>query len=176
MIKYYICIGDRTTGGGVVVEGNVSTIILGKPVASVGMKAICCNRPQTILQGWVGHLDHGKQIAYDGCLLSCGHKVVASQNLMGWSDDNSESTIPEQIMSTAQKHHEFFTLHDDAGNPVVNQKYRLSSEDGSFIDGYTNAKGQTEHLWTHEKLPVDFELVDEDEEEMSFDKYHITDK
>jgi uncharacterized Zn-binding protein involved in type VI secretion len=53
-MKYYVCLGDRTTGGGVVVEGNVRTIILGRPVASVGMKAICCNRPQTILQGWVG--------------------------------------------------------------------------------------------------------------------------
>ena len=89
MIKYYICIGDRTSGGGVVVEGNVRNIILGRPVASVGMKAICCNRPQTIQQGWVGHIDHGKMIAYDGCLLSCGHSVKASQNLMGW-DDGSE--------------------------------------------------------------------------------------
>ncbi|MDI9733208.1 PAAR domain-containing protein [Acinetobacter baumannii] len=90
-MKYYVCLGDRTTGGGVVIEGNIQTIILGRPVASMGMKAICCNRPQTILQGWAGHLDHGKQIAYDGCLLSCGHKVVASQNLMGWSDGNCSS-------------------------------------------------------------------------------------
>lgn len=64
MMKYYICLGDRTTGSGVVVEGNVRTIILGRPVASIGMKAICCNRPQTILQGWAGHLDQGKMIAY----------------------------------------------------------------------------------------------------------------
>jgi len=111
MIKYYICIGDRTSGGGVVVEGNVRNIILGRPVASVGMKAICCNRPQTIQQGWVGHIDHGKMIAYDGCLLSCGHTVKASQNLMGWSDGSGESSIPEQITSKPQKYHEFFTLN-----------------------------------------------------------------
>ena len=96
-MKYYVCLGDRTTGGGVVIEGNIQTIILGRPVASMGMKAICCNRPQTILQGWTGHLDHGKQIAYDGCLLSCGHKVVASQNLMGWSDGSGGSDVPEDV-------------------------------------------------------------------------------
>ncbi|ENT3302455.1 MULTISPECIES: PAAR domain-containing protein [Acinetobacter] len=174
-MKYYVCLGDRTTGGGVVIEGNIQTIILGRPVASMGMKAICCNRPQTILQGWAGHLDHGKQIAYDGCLLSCGHKVVASQNLMGWSDGNCSSDVPEEVMSKPQKHHEFFTLLDDENKPVVNQKYRLSADDGSIIEGYTNAQGQTDHLWTHEKLPVNFEVID-DEEETEFDNYHITDK
>ncbi|MDI9734318.1 hypothetical protein QM259_19060 [Acinetobacter baumannii] len=78
-------------------------------------------------------------------------------------------------MSKPQKHHEFFTLLDDENKPVVNQKYRLSADDGSIIEGYTNAQGQTDHLWTHEKLPVNFEVID-DEEETEFDNYHITDK
>lgn len=175
MMKYYICIGDRTTGGGVVIEGNVNTIILGRPAASMGMKAVCCNRPQTIMQGWAGHLDHDKQIAYDGCLLSCGHAVKASQNLMGWSDGSGASSMPEQLTFAPQKHHEFFTLLDNDNNPVAHQKYRLSAGDGSIIEGYTNEQGQTEHLWTHEKLPVNFEVID-DEEDTDFDKYHITDK
>ena len=175
MVKYYICIGDRTSGGGVVVEGNIRTQILGRPVASIGMKAICCNRPQTIQQGWTGHTDHGKMIAYDGCLLSCGHTVKASQNLMGWNDGSGESSIPEQLTSKPQKYHEFFTLYDDDKNPVANQKYRLTAEDGSILEGYTNEQGQTEHLWTHEELPVNFEIIDDDEDP-EFDKYHITDK
>lgn len=175
MVNYYICIGDRTSGGGVVVEGNVSNIILGRPVASVGMKAICCNRPQTIQQGWIGHLDQDRQIAYDGCVLSCGHTVKASQNLMGWSDGRSDTSIPEQLISKPQKYYEFFTLYDHDNHPVVNQKYRLTSKDGSFIEGYTNAQGQTEHLWTHEELPVNFETLDDDEN-TDFDKYHTTDK
>jgi len=45
----------------------------------------------------------------------------------------------------------------------------------SIIEGYTNAQGQTEHLWTHEELPVNFETLDDDEDP-EFDKYHITDK
>ncbi|WP_235831623.1 PAAR domain-containing protein [Acinetobacter rongchengensis] len=49
MMKYYICMGDRTTGGGVVVEGNVRTIIMGRPVASVGMRVMCCHGPQRIV-------------------------------------------------------------------------------------------------------------------------------
>lgn len=175
MIKYYICIGDRTTGGGIVVEGNVRTTILGRAVASIGMKAICCNLPQTIMEGQFRHLDFGKSIAYDGCFLSCGHKVVASQNLMGWSDGSGETNISEKIIETPQKHHEFFTLLDDENNPVANQKYKMSAADGSIVEGFTNEQGQTEHLWTHEKLPVNLEVMD-DEENTQFDNYHITDK
>ena len=104
MIKYYICIGDRTTGGGVVVEGNVRTTIMGRAVSSIGMKAICCNRPQTITEGQAKHSDFGKSIAYDGCFLSCGHRVVASQNLMGWDDGSGESSGPNEIVSTPQKY------------------------------------------------------------------------
>lgn len=174
MMKYYICMGDRTTGGGVVVEGNVRTIIMGRPVASVGMRVMCCHGPQRIVQGWAGHLDHGSQIAYHGCLLSCGHQVISSQNLMGWSDGSSETTIPEQLTATAQKYHEFYTLLDDDHHPIANQKYRLSAGDGSVIEGYTNEQGQTEHLWTHEQLPVNMQIID-DEEESEFDQYHITD-
>lgn len=172
---YFICLGDRTSGGGVVVEGNVRHIILGRPAASVGMKVLCCNRPQKIMNGWSCFNDHGKLIAYHGCLLSCGHRLIASQNLSGWSDDQDDSALPEQIISKPQRYHEFFTLKDDDSQPVEGQKYRLSAEDGSVLEGYTNAKGQTEYLWTHEKLPVNLEIVD-DEEEAQFDHYHITDQ
>lgn len=172
---YFICLGDRTSGGGVVVEGNVKHIILGRPLASAGMKAICCNRPQKIMNGWPLFSDHGKLVAYHGCTLSCGHQLIASQNLSGWSDANDDNTLPEKITSEPQQHHEFFTLKDDEGHPIEGQKYRLSAEDGSVMEGYTNAQGQTEHLWTHEKLPVNFEILDDDEDP-DFDKYHITDK
>lgn len=101
--------------------------------------------------------------------------MKASQNLMGWSDGSVDSSIPEQVTASPQKYHEFFTLYDDENNPVVNQKYRLSADDGSIIEGYTNAQGQTEHLWTHEKMPVNFEVLDDDESP-EFDQYHITDK
>lgn len=89
-------------------------------------------------------------IAYDGCLLSCGHTVKASQNLMGWSDGSGESSIPEQITSKPQKYHEFFTLFDDDKNPVANQKYRLTSEDGSIIEGKLMHKGK-QNIYGHMK-------------------------
>ena len=68
---------------------------------------------------------------------------------MGWSD-GSASNPPEEIKSTPQKHHEFFTLKNNDGEPVVGQKYRMTTDDGSTIVGFTNDQGQTEHLWTHE--------------------------
>ncbi|MDN5543024.1 MAG: PAAR domain-containing protein [Acinetobacter sp.] len=172
MTKYYICVGDRTTGGGVVVEGSVSITILGRPVSTIGMKAICCGNAQTILKGWENHSMFGRSVAYDGCSLSCGHKVVASQNLMGW--DNGDSSPPESIISNPQKYHEFFTLTGDDDKPVANQKYKLFASDGSELIGYTDEQGKTEHLWTHEKLPINLEILD-DEEEPEFDTYHITD-
>lgn len=171
MTKYYICVGDRTTGGGVVVEGNVSITILGRPVATIGMKAICCGSAQAILNGWETHTMFGRRVAYDGCTLSCGHKVIASQNLMGW--DSGASGQPENIISKPQKYHEFFMLTDENDMPVSNQKYKLSAADGSELIGYTDSDGKTEHLWTHEKLHVNLEVI-EDEEEHDFDKYHIT--
>ncbi|WP_445115970.1 PAAR domain-containing protein [Acinetobacter sp. WZC-1] len=173
---HFICIGDRTSGGGVVLEGNLYRLAMGRPMATLGMKARCCGGIQRIVQGLDWMVVDGQIIAYHGCLISCGCSLISSQNLIGWSYGSDDETgLPEQLISTPQKHHEFFTLLDDDGTPIEDQKYRMSAGDGTVIEGYTNAQGQTQHIWTHEKQPVRLELLDDDEDP-EFDKYHITDK
>lgn len=159
-MKYFICKGDRTNSGGIVLEGSDYNLIMGRPISCVGMKVECCNSVQKITQGWNGNLILGQPIAYHGCLLSCGCALISSQNLLGWTNQKNENhTKPEQVRIDPQKYHAFFTLVTEDGDLVVNQMYRLVAEDGTYVEGYSNTEGKTQYLWTHEKQKVSLVLL-----------------
>lgn len=181
-MKYYICIGDKTSKGGSVLEGSNLAIGMSRGFATVGMKVQCCNSAQTIIEGWNGLLIEGKPVAYHGCSISCGCKLIASQNLVGW-DDSSSSNTPEQkqdnaeerkIYETPQKHRNHLQLIDSTNQPIINRKYCLTATDGTKVEGRTDEQGQTELIWTHEKEYVKVEILEDNTPK--FDGYHYTDK
>lgn len=178
-MKYYICVGDKTSGGGTVLQGDNSFLILDRPASTVGMQVQCCNAIQTITQGWSGHIIQEKPIAYHGCSISCGCTLISSQTLMGW-DDGSDDSSSEQsdgiensiIQDSPQKYSKSIQIIDDNDKPVANRKYRITATDGTTLEGVTDDNGLTEHVWTHQPENLDIEILAND----TFDNYHSTNK
>lgn len=76
-----IVLGDVTTHGGVVLEGDSTTTISSKAVARVGDKVSCPiigHEICTIMTGDQTTLADGKAVARHGDLCSCGATLIAS--------------------------------------------------------------------------------------------------
>jgi uncharacterized Zn-binding protein involved in type VI secretion len=77
-------LGDRTTHGGQIISasGTGRQTIDGIPVACVGDRVLCPQKGHTnciIIQGDPNSTLDGKEIAYNGCLCSCGARVIAGR-------------------------------------------------------------------------------------------------
>ncbi|MBF7691658.1 PAAR domain-containing protein [Acinetobacter sp. SCC474] len=181
-MKYYICIGDKTSKGGSVLEGSTPTMGLSRGLSTIGMKVQCCNAIQTILEGWNGMIIEGKPVAYHGCTISCGCKLIASQNLVGWDDGSSSNTEEQkqdnteerQIHETPQKYKKRIQLIDSNHQPIIHRKYRLTATDGTTAEGMTDEQGLTEFIWTHAEESVKVEILEDNTP--NFDGYHYTDR
>lgn len=76
-----IVLGDVTTHGGVVLEGDSTTTIGGKAVARVGDKVSCPiigHEICAIVTGDQTTLLEGKAVARHGDMCSCGATLIAS--------------------------------------------------------------------------------------------------
>jgi uncharacterized Zn-binding protein involved in type VI secretion len=181
-MKYYICIGDKTSKGGTVLEGSTPTMGLSRGLSTIGMKVQCCNAIQTILEGWNGMSIDGKAVAYHGCAISCGCKLISSQNLVGCDDGSSNDSNEQkhdnaeerQIHETPQKYKKRIQLIDSNHQPIIHRKYRLTATDGTIAEGMTDDQGLTEFIWTHAEESVKVEILPDNTPQ--FDGYHYTNK
>lgn len=73
--------GDSTSHGGKVLEGLVTDICHGKPIAYIGHKVSCpkCSGTHTIVEGVMTTTFYGKGVAVAGMKTSCGATLIASQ-------------------------------------------------------------------------------------------------
>ena len=73
--------GDSTSHGGKVLEGSVTDICHGKPIAYIGHKVSCpkCSGTHTIVEGVLTTTFYGKGVAVAGMKTSCGATLIASQ-------------------------------------------------------------------------------------------------
>ncbi|MBK1685888.1 PAAR domain-containing protein [Rubrivivax gelatinosus] len=83
MTRPYVFVGDRSTHGGVVLDGNPATLRLGRAMACVG-DAVSCPRKghghrTRIISGDPGLLIDGRPAARDGDRCACGARLVASR-------------------------------------------------------------------------------------------------
>ncbi|MDN7813756.1 PAAR domain-containing protein [Burkholderia gladioli] len=86
-----ICVGDTTTHGGRVLEGDASATIEGKPIAGVGHKVMCpqCKGVFPILPDAgrvIPHQINGRDTAVAGMKTACGATLIASQHAMSLDD------------------------------------------------------------------------------------------
>lgn len=81
MARTLIVVGDKTTGGGAVINGSPDTDIDGKPVARVGDKATCPKHKGVfpIVSGDETLIFDGRAAARHGDRLACGCQLVAGQ-------------------------------------------------------------------------------------------------
>lgn len=73
--------GDPTTHGGVVLEGSITDICHGKPIAFIGHKVQCplCKGTFPIVEGVTTTNFYGKGIAVAGMKTACGAALIATQ-------------------------------------------------------------------------------------------------
>jgi uncharacterized Zn-binding protein involved in type VI secretion len=73
--------GDKTTHGGVVLEGSPTHFYMGKPVALVGHNVFCpkCKGIFAIVEGTPTVFFGGKNVALAGMRTACGAVLVATQ-------------------------------------------------------------------------------------------------
>lgn len=86
-----ICVGDTTTHGGRVLEGDASATIEGMPIAGVGHKVMCplCTGVFPILADMGRQYPHrinGRDTAVAGMKTACGAVLVASQTSTSLDD------------------------------------------------------------------------------------------
>lgn len=79
-----IVIGDRTTHGGVVLQGSETMIINGKAVARHGDLVSCpkCKGNYPISEGSSKMSANGRGVALEGMKTECGAELIASQSSM----------------------------------------------------------------------------------------------
>ncbi|SDE35966.1 Zn-binding Pro-Ala-Ala-Arg (PAAR) domain-containing protein, incolved in TypeVI secretion [Massilia sp. PDC64] len=73
--------GDPTSHGGTVLEGSLTDICHGKPIAYIGHKVHCpkCGGDFPIVEGVVTTTFYGKGVAIAGMKTSCGASLVPTQ-------------------------------------------------------------------------------------------------
>jgi uncharacterized Zn-binding protein involved in type VI secretion len=88
-----IRIGDRTSHGGIVITGDLTWKVDGRPVARIGDKATCplCKRVVTIISSRHPTLTSGNiPAAYDGDMTDCGATLISSVSREhGWGGGTS---------------------------------------------------------------------------------------
>lgn len=79
MTRPFICIGDKTSHNGVVVEGSPTTFTHGRAIARVGDRVLCHGSSTVIATGDPTCLIDGRPAARHGDLTTCGATLIASQ-------------------------------------------------------------------------------------------------
>ena len=163
--------GDPTSHGGVVLEGSMTDICMGQPIAFFGHKVHCpkCKGVFPIVEGVPTTTFYGKGVALAGMKTSCGAILIATQ----FSDtvEYGSGAAPRAISpSTAAMRTAFAAAldgilatpptsddHDDhkydlafhvqdesTGQALTNTRYRITLDDGTELIGTTDAGGMTE--------------------------------
>lgn len=83
MSRAIICVGDKTTHGGVVLEGDPIVKIEGRPVARKGDKVSCpmCKGIYVIVEGDENLQVNGRAMALEQMRTSCGARLISNQSI-----------------------------------------------------------------------------------------------
>lgn len=169
--------GDPTSHNGVVLEGSVTDICMGKPIAYIGHKVQCpkCKGTFPIVEGAPTTTFYGKGVALAGMKTSCGATLIATQftdivelgggtapaapKERGTEGAASAPTAPAgqpqfAAMPAATSSEdpaafdEQFRFLDDDGLPLAKLPYSVKFSSGEVVEGITDDDGRTERYVT----------------------------
>lgn len=92
MVRPFIVVGDKTTHGGTVISGDVTSDIDGKCLARVGDMVVClkCKGVFAITSGAPDIVDgQGRSYARHMDTTACGARLISRQVTTTWSDESS---------------------------------------------------------------------------------------
>ncbi len=158
MRRYFIVMGDKTTAGGVVIQGEESCLNHGRPLAYHGAQVYChackttgyiCNvppyRPMRLM---------GKQVAMENdiCICKCDPppRLLASQNNASMSFESHElagmgharpGADPSKGGQTTRRHSKRIYVSDSStGEPLTNRPF-IAEVEGHKQSGRTDDDG-----------------------------------
>jgi uncharacterized Zn-binding protein involved in type VI secretion len=176
MRRYFIMLGDRTTAGGIVMQGETASIANGQPFAYQDAKINC----QSCMSE--GHIHNvgpsrtmmllGKQIALENdlCICKCNPppKLIASQDFAFLDFESSELDMMgftsggKYIGDTLYDQH--FLLKDaHTGAPLPDTPYRIVTDEGDEIVDRTDMHGYTQKVYAKSAVEVTIQIFDEHE-------------
>lgn len=161
--------GDPTSHGGTVLEGSMTDICMGQPIAYINHNVYCplCKGTFPIVEGILTTTFYGKGVAVAGMKTACGAVLIATQftDTVEWSRGGSTKNTSknasaketgQEINLTSQKmaaqenidsqFNDYFQLRDEQTGVVLpNHNYVIVRANGSIDSGTTNDIGNT-HL------------------------------
>lgn len=166
--------GDPTSHGGKVLEGSMSDICMGKPIAFVGHKVLCpkCKGIFPIAEGAPTTTFYGKGVALAGMKTACGASLIATQftdtveygggggsaasksNTPARTETSGASAQPLQGTATTAEssskefNEKFMLIDDETGDPLPHTEYAIRRASGEIEHGTTDANGCTHLLAT----------------------------
>lgn len=132
MADEIIRLGDKTSHGGIVVEGSQSAICMGKPISFMGDKTFCpqCKGGFPIVEGVMSTTFYGRGVAIAGMKTACGAVLIASQltDRVHQRSDSSKSTVSDQVAAGSDI--------EDYDDIEIEHFYKLVGDEGTSVDDY----------------------------------------
>ncbi|WP_175714002.1 PAAR domain-containing protein [Burkholderia ambifaria] len=167
-------LGDKTTAGGIVAQGERASTVNGQPFAYQDAKINCqsCssvgairnigpNRPMGLM---------GKQVALENdlCICKCNPppRLIASQRTafieFGLSELEAMGYTPQGRYFGDSSYDQYFLLKDKhTGRPLQDVLYRIVTDDGDEIEGRTDANGYTEKIYAKSAVIATIDVFEE---------------
>lgn len=161
MSRLWIVVGDSTTHGGSVLNGDPILSADGKPVARIGDMVACpkCKGVFPIVSGagnFIG--SNGQLVARQGDSTACGASLVPGGQGHGvWESEavreraSQESDVPTPTIAsnpTELFDEEIQFLDPITGNPVSGLAYQIHFSDGTVLKGESCSQGLTPRATT----------------------------
>lgn len=166
--------GDPTSHGGVVLEGSMTDICMGQPIAYVGHKVQCpkCKGVFPIAEGVPTTTFYGKGVAVAGMKTTCGAVLIATQftDVVEWSSGASAGSskaakaalalataCPASAVTSAVANYpadspdeQIRVVDHKTGEPIPELAYYIEAPDGSNYTGHTDEDGLCERVATYQ--------------------------
>jgi uncharacterized Zn-binding protein involved in type VI secretion len=159
-----IRLGDPTSHDGRVVEGSMTDICHGKPIAFIGHKVHCpkCKGTYPIVEGVLTTNFYGKGVAVAGMKTSCGATLIATQftDTVEWSSGALSATtkatsslvaVAAGAQSIQQSNHDASPFDEQSQLPSQvsdGLPFLIVAPDGQRLSGNVDAGGKLPRVAT----------------------------
>lgn len=175
--------GDPTSHHGVVLEGSLTDICMGQPIAFIGHKVHCpkCKGDFPIVEGVLTTTFYGKGVAVAGMKTSCGAVLIATQftDTVEWSSGPSAGSAPAakaastaaaaaaaagatggpaQTAAEAEPFDEQFVLLNEEKRVLAEMPYTVKLPSGEIVRGITDLEGRTARYATDAAQSIEIYL------------------
>ena len=153
-MKPAIVVGNMTSHGGVIQEGESRWLVDGKAAHLAGMSHYCpkCKVISKAIPDPHSLNIFGKLLIVAGNKSTCGSEYLPQQNLVIVDVTSAKSpsllTNSSNFLPSQSYFDEQFILKTDEGELLANTPYTIKMTDGSLKQGVSDSEGKTERIQT----------------------------